>query len=1186
MGGGIVASDLEQIGEVLSPALTRRATCGGPTSVGDEPARRARAGRRRPASSSRPCSPWPGGPTIGAALGRNARQAVDRLLRVGPPRRTDARRRHWRRTRRGSRLPPGASPDRRRDASSAPSVAPAPPAGEPELATITTGDPYKDEVQHQWNRDPAGSHYVKAAEPHTLDWFLEVEAHRYREYAPWMPATMEFSAHAGRDVLEIGGGMGTDLAQFARHGSRVTDLDLSAGHLALAQENFRLRGLEGRFVHHDAEGLPFDDASFDLVYTNGVIHHTPHTRAVVDEIFRVLRPGGRVIAMVYARRSLHYWGVQVGWYGVREGRLEDQSIGDIMSDGVERSVHGSRPLVKVYSRRKLRGTVRAVRGRLHRAAPAHPAGTPRPAARALSTPRRTRPRLEPGRQRNQAAPMIASALRRLLGRSPGSTAPTAKPAAVPLLDDAWVAAARAAPGLLRQRGRRASRLAAVALRRRRRGRAAGGGPRAAATSSTSWGAGPTCRSIPTGTRPSGYRPIDWRLDPVSQLRFPAGVFHKDWNLMAMRPGSADVKLPWELARCQHWLTLAQAWQLTGSRRTTPSRSCRSSTTSSRRIPSATASSGPARWTWPSARSTGCSRSNWSPAATRSTTRRGVGPAARVWQHGHFIRANLENHYEVTSNHYLSNLVGLFFLSQRFADLPDGRAWEQFAPRELEKEIGVQVLPDGADFESALPYHRLVAELFLACARLAAWRGRPFSSAVPPTRLAAMIDYAASTLRPDGLMPVLGDADDGRLHVFTGYGALSPQDPRHLFAPAASTATSLAGSGRGAAGMPGKPRGGGSTRPRARPAPVALPAVHALFADAGVFVVRDGPHYLVATNGIVGTRGFGNHKHNDLLSFEWHADGQALVVDPGSHVYTGDPDSRNAFRSTRAHNTVQVDDEEQNEFKPEWLFRMFERATPEHLWWDARGYCGRHRGFAARSGCAHARLQARRVGYADRGRSPRGPRPAPGALAVHAGARRPGVTRRHRRRARRRRRAIRDRGPAGARRGLRAGLVLALVRPPRSDHGGGAVGRGVDRWHLPRGVRPRWRGRRAPRSRTCPRGSRRPKRHGTRRDDDRAAIVVAGSRGAGGAPRVGAPGGAAVAAPDHAARGRARGVPEEVLGLGARGALVPACTPRSCSACTASSTWSSSRRATATSATTSTSCSSSPGWCRTSASARR
>jgi ubiquinone/menaquinone biosynthesis C-methylase UbiE len=169
-----------------------------------------------------------------------------------------------------------------------------------------------------------------------------------------MPDTMEMAAHAGHDVLEIGGGMGTDLAQFAAHGAAVTDLDLSAGHLELAAENFRLRGLRGRFIHHDAETLPFDDGSFDLVYSNGVLHHTPNTSAVVSEIRRVLRPGGRAIVMFYADNSLHYWRKLVWALGVKEHMLDRMSMGEIMSRSVERTANEAKPLVKVYTAPGLR----------------------------------------------------------------------------------------------------------------------------------------------------------------------------------------------------------------------------------------------------------------------------------------------------------------------------------------------------------------------------------------------------------------------------------------------------------------------------------------------------------------------------------------------------------------------------------------------------------------------------------------------------------------------------------------------------------------------------------------------------------------------------------------------------------------------------------------------------------------
>jgi ubiquinone/menaquinone biosynthesis C-methylase UbiE len=177
-----------------------------------------------------------------------------------------------------------------------------------------------------------------------------------------MPEVMEFARHAGEQVLEIGGGMGTDLAQFATHGALVTDVDLSAGHLQLAEQNFRLRGLNGRFVHHDAESLPFDDNTFDLVYSNGVIHHTPNTARTVAEMFRVLKPGGRVIVMVYAENSLQYWRNLVWQGGLKHGDLAGRSMADIMSRSVERTGNDARPLVKVYTKARLRNLFKAFTG--------------------------------------------------------------------------------------------------------------------------------------------------------------------------------------------------------------------------------------------------------------------------------------------------------------------------------------------------------------------------------------------------------------------------------------------------------------------------------------------------------------------------------------------------------------------------------------------------------------------------------------------------------------------------------------------------------------------------------------------------------------------------------------------------------------------------------------------------------
>src|SRR5205085_904898 len=109
-----------------------------------------------------------------------------------------------------------------------------------------------------------------------------------------------------RDVLEAGCGIGTDGKQFARAGAVYTSIDFSPTALELARQRFAREGLSGEFVAGSLTELPFGDASFDLVYSVGVIHHIPDTERAVAEFRRVLRPGGRVLVMVYHRSSFNY----------------------------------------------------------------------------------------------------------------------------------------------------------------------------------------------------------------------------------------------------------------------------------------------------------------------------------------------------------------------------------------------------------------------------------------------------------------------------------------------------------------------------------------------------------------------------------------------------------------------------------------------------------------------------------------------------------------------------------------------------------------------------------------------------------------------------------------------------------------------------------------------------------------
>jgi SAM-dependent methyltransferase len=105
-------------------------------------------------------------------------------------------------------------------------------------------------------------------------------------------------------VLEVGVGLGTDFVNFVRAGAEATGVDLTEASVAAVGERLALEGLEADLRVADAESLPFADGEFDLVYSWGVIHHSPDTAAAVREIHRVLRPGGRARVMIYKHRSL------------------------------------------------------------------------------------------------------------------------------------------------------------------------------------------------------------------------------------------------------------------------------------------------------------------------------------------------------------------------------------------------------------------------------------------------------------------------------------------------------------------------------------------------------------------------------------------------------------------------------------------------------------------------------------------------------------------------------------------------------------------------------------------------------------------------------------------------------------------------------------------------------------------
>jgi len=160
------------------------------------------------------------------------------------------------------------------------------------------------EVQNFWNQNPCGSYLSNKKTE--FEYFNEIQNKRYR--LEWhIPIAAKFSDYKNKRVLEVGCGIGIDGSQFAKNGAIYYGIDLTDEGIKLAKENFNLSGYDGKFQIANAENLLFDNNEFDHVYSWGVIHHSPDTESIVNEIYRILKPGGTFCIMVYNRTSINYY---------------------------------------------------------------------------------------------------------------------------------------------------------------------------------------------------------------------------------------------------------------------------------------------------------------------------------------------------------------------------------------------------------------------------------------------------------------------------------------------------------------------------------------------------------------------------------------------------------------------------------------------------------------------------------------------------------------------------------------------------------------------------------------------------------------------------------------------------------------------------------------------------------------
>jgi ubiquinone/menaquinone biosynthesis C-methylase UbiE len=182
----------------------------------------------------------------------------------------------------------------------------------------------KTAVQDFWNQEPCGTRYLGTDR--------DFEAHARARYSlePFIPEFAHFSSSRGARVLEIGVGMGADYLEWLEAGAIAVGVDLSQASVDLAAQRCRAYGFQPDLRVADAEHLPFADDTFEVIYSYGVMHHSPNTAQCIREAWRVLKPGGQARIMIY-----HHPSVVGALLWLRYGLLRGKSLRQAVYDHLE-----------------------------------------------------------------------------------------------------------------------------------------------------------------------------------------------------------------------------------------------------------------------------------------------------------------------------------------------------------------------------------------------------------------------------------------------------------------------------------------------------------------------------------------------------------------------------------------------------------------------------------------------------------------------------------------------------------------------------------------------------------------------------------------------------------------------------------------------------------------------------------
>lgn len=427
--------------------------------------------------------------------------------------------------------------------------------------------------------------------------------------------------------------------------------------------------------------------------------------------------------------------------------------------------------------------------------------------------------------------------------------------------------------------------------------------------------------------------LEWSKDYFSGFIWPQGIYYRKYNQVNPKD-RADVKVPRELSRFHFSLTLGIAFDATGSHQYYD---C------FKRLVLSWIDENPFLFSinWCCTQDIAIRAVNWIWTANLFKDKLVLDSefyyklVKTLYEHGVYVYYHPEKRSYNNHNHYIGDLVGQIYLGLTFQYDKQGREWLAWGMKELFREMRYQILPSGPSYEKSTNYHRFVTEMCLSAIILLDKAGYEIPADIS-YRLDKMLEFIMYYTKPDGTAPVIGDQDDARLHPFSLRNNLEHTSLLALGAVMFNRSDFKAISNSSC--LDGILLFGNEFEQHYNNIPDIKPEFNSMcYPDAGFYIIRHQNDYMFINNSGKSKNselGGGTHTHSDLLSFELFIEDKSFLVDPGSYIYSADPDARMLFRSTPMHNTVVVDGQSQNILNRENLWDFERSAIPKtNLWID-------------------------------------------------------------------------------------------------------------------------------------------------------------------------------------------------------------------------------------------------------------